>query len=137
MMFVYSFPRSIFKLPPAAIRFGFMNRFRRRFRCCWSIRLTCENPIERAREQLLTPRIDPPFPAYDFLRWLGDRRDTRASIATGDSVKIRGEQLDGMNGRRRFKNEWRGCPTASTHILYPHRSDVTGAFLISQEAQHL
>lgn len=32
-MFVYSFPRSIFKLPPAAIRFGFMNRFRRRFRC--------------------------------------------------------------------------------------------------------
>lgn len=45
--------------------------------------------------------------------------------------KIRGKRLDGMNGRRRFKNEWRGRPTASTHILYPRQSDVTGAFLIS------
>lgn len=51
--------------------------------------------------------------------------------------KIRGERLNGMSGRRRFKNEWRGHPTASTHILYPRRSDVTGSFLISQEVQHL
>lgn len=101
-----------------------------------SIWLTCENVIGLRRVGVRAA-VNPRVSGEPTVRRLDDDRRYHCADR-GRRYGKNSRRTTWRNERtRRFKNEWRGRPTASTHILYPRRSDVTGAFLISQEAQHL